>query len=139
MIGWILGMLLMGTTAATPEPHGTRRAAASATSATPIACRMEAFTGAERTRHAELLSRLLARVRGTRELPNGYRFALDAEPRTLAETAEWIGLERRCCPFFGFALAWSEPDGTTLTITGPPDAKTLIAAMAGGAPPAGAR
>jgi hypothetical protein len=36
---------------------------------------------------------------------NGYAFKLDAKAVTLTETAEWITMERLCCPFLTLQLS----------------------------------
>ena len=142
MIDWILGLLLVGATTGSGGPHSRtshetvhdaapRSAASDSRAATPapVACRMDALTPAERARHQELVMKLLSRVGDIRELEHGYRLSLDAQPATLPATAEWMSLERRCCPFFEFALEWSAKRGATLTVSGPPGAKELVAAM----------
>ena len=44
------------------------------------------------------------RVEEIRELPAGYEFALRAETSTILAAAEFISLERQCCPFLKFEL-----------------------------------
>jgi hypothetical protein len=58
------------------------------------------------------------------------RFAADAA--AFVQLAEWISLERRCCPFLEFALEWKHADSVTVRLTGPPGAKEFMAAMIGG-------
>jgi len=45
-----------------------------------------------------------------RELPNGYSFRLPNDIETIKGIAEWVNLERLCCPFFSFDLV-SEREG----------------------------
>jgi hypothetical protein len=47
------------------------------------------------------------------------------------ELAEWVGLERRCCPFLGFALEWKQDDSVSVQLTGQPGIKEAIAAEMG--------
>ena len=48
---------------------------------------------------------------------------------TLPEAAEWIALERKCCPFLTFRIvvAGAQP-GFTLALTGPPGVKEFLTA-----------
>ena len=48
----------------------------------------------------------------------------------LRVVAEWLELERRCCPFLTFELRWAagEDERARLTLTGPPGTKAFLAA-----------
>jgi hypothetical protein len=70
----------------------------------PFACNLTALSAAEREHHKELSKKLRAAVEGTRELSDGYGFRLNGERQTIAMVAEWVSLERLCCPFFTFQL-----------------------------------
>jgi hypothetical protein len=93
-----------------------------------VACRLDVFTPKQRARHAQLLDELRAAVREVREGRDGWSFALGDAPEPFTKAAEWITLERRCCPFLAFRLETSAADGTWLTVSGPPAAKALIRA-----------
>jgi hypothetical protein len=45
------------------------------------------------------------------ELPTGYAFKLDGKAISLAEVAEWISMERLCCPFLTLQLSASGKSG----------------------------
>ena len=66
----------------------------------PIACNMEALTSVERARHAELADLLKASITGVDQIPEGYAATVALAPGLTESVKEWIGLERRCCPFF---------------------------------------
>jgi hypothetical protein len=51
-----------------------------------------------------MTAQLRAAAQETRELPDGYSFRLPSDEATIQRTAEWITLERRCCPFIAFGL-----------------------------------
>src|SRR5687768_14639641 len=70
----------------------------------PVACRLGAFTPEEQTRHSELMKTLLPILESPRELENGFAFPLAATPEQFVAVAEWITLERKCCPFLEFDL-----------------------------------
>ena len=91
----------------------------------PLACVPSAISPADRPRHNELIRRLAAAVKERTELADGYAFALDASI-TLPEVAEWIAMERLCCPFLTFLLDVSPGGATQLTLCGPKGAKAIL-------------
>ena len=98
----------------------------------PIACQLNALTAEERKRRAELFSALSRGVQELQELPDGYaiRFAPDAE--TWMRLAEFITLEKQCCPFMAFSLGAEEEIGPMwLRITGREGTKGFLAAELG--------
>ncbi|HEV7474077.1 MAG TPA: hypothetical protein VGN90_08510 [Pyrinomonadaceae bacterium] len=96
---------------------------------TPFACDMTAIAADQRQAHFTIIRELFQAVVGFRELANGYSFELPNESNVLAKTAEFIALERLCCPFFGFALE-IEPEGGAvwLSLTGREGVKPFIIA-----------
>jgi hypothetical protein len=94
----------------------------------PIACDLTALAPAERRRHDALRHELKGLRREVRELEHGYAFAYPAE--RLLEVAEFVTLERRCCPFFDFTLeVSSETDTIVLQLTGAPGVKEFLASQ----------
>ena len=86
---------------------------------TPIACRMGTLSPAQRERRSALQKQLHAAGLGARELADGYAFHFSAEPSTIIAAAEFISLERLCCPFFRFELTIeAETDTLWLRLTG---------------------
>ena len=71
---------------------------------TPFACNLKAFTPAQRARHRDLSRRLPPAVVAAEERSNGYALSVDPRRLSVAEVAEWMDLERKCCPFFDFTL-----------------------------------
>ena len=69
-----------------------------------LACDLSALDAAQRARHSALRAELRARRLDAREVADGYEFSYPAEPETIVKLAEFVTLERRCCPFFDFAL-----------------------------------
>ena len=76
----------------------------------PIACRMDALTAAERARRSDVLALLTQRVIEVVETPDGIAFQLRSGPDTPALAGEFVAYESRCCPFIRFELA-VEADG----------------------------
>lgn len=98
----------------------------------PFACNMDALTRAERGRHHVLMAKLGTAVTERRELPNGYAFRIAPERLPLAELAEWVGYESRCCPFVDFAIeVTSNGKAVTLRLTGGDGVKRFLDAELG--------
>jgi hypothetical protein len=76
----------------------------------PVACTL---TGAEQAQHQQDVRDLFRSVDAVRELPDGYAFRFPADDRFLTALADFIAVERRCCPFFTFTLT-VEPSGGPL-------------------------
>jgi len=90
-----------------------------------IVCNLEALTPDERKR-AALLRRAIGEATLERaELPDGIALRVRCE---LPILAEWIGLERRCCPFLSFELRWERgEDAPWLELRGPEGTKEFLA------------
>jgi hypothetical protein len=104
-------------------------AAAQDNPAPVIACNLKAIAAADRPRYDELTKRLRNAVRDRSELAEGYAYKLQGGTIKLNEVAEWISLERLCCPFLTFQLsvAGKETDWR-LSLTGPAGVKMLLQA-----------
>jgi hypothetical protein len=99
---------------------------------TPFACDMTAIPPDQRDVYLALTKTLFQAVEEVREVSNGYRFRLPNDTETLRRTAEFVALERLCCPFFGFNIE-VEPDGSLwLSVTGREGVKPFIMAEIGG-------
>ena len=103
-----------------PQPGGEEKMTVQETK--PIEgffCSLTALTIAERLHHKDLSQKVHAGVKEIRELSDGYAFRLGGERQTIAMVADWISLERLCCPFFTFQLEiGSDPNPIWLRITG---------------------
>ncbi|GAC1636585.1 MAG: hypothetical protein NVS9B14_15600 [Candidatus Acidiferrum sp.] len=67
-------------------------------------CNIKALTAAERARHEALTKKLLAKRRETIETEKGYEFQYTPEEVSVAELAEGVVAEGKCCPFFDFHI-----------------------------------
>lgn len=104
-----------------------------ATGESPIACDMGAIDPGLRAGHVTTGAHLFRAAEEIRELPDGYAFRLPADADTLLKVAEFISLERLCCPFLGFALE-VEPEGGPIWVrlTGREGVKEFIREEVGG-------
>lgn len=83
----------------------------------PLACDLGVFTPQQRARLRGLAQQVFDACRDAEELPDGYRLrfptqASEAGGAALAlSIAEWITLERLCCPCITFAIEFEEERG----------------------------
>ena len=99
-----------------------------------LACDLGAL-GAARARYAELREFLAREVREVTELADGYALRLPGTDEALLRVAEWITLERRCCPFLDFAVEWGHDRADVVVkLTGEDGVKSVIGGMAGRVP-----
>lgn len=98
----------------------------------PFACDMTAIAPEQRGSHLEMTEKLFRLVEQVAELPNGYRFRLPDDSETLRSAAEFIALERLCCPFFSFAIEVEREEGAVwLSLSGREGVKPFILAEIG--------
>ena len=92
-------------------------------------CNLKALGVKERVRHLQLTYEIeRARVE-TVELANGFAFRFQDGTVSLAELAEWVSAERKCCPFFDFEIEQQADDGPLwLKLRGKEGAKAFMRA-----------
>jgi hypothetical protein len=94
---------------------------------TGFACNLQAIGAAERPRYDALIRRVREAAHGRAEVPNGYAFELDSGTIPLPEVAEWMGMERLCCPFLTLQLSVAgDRAHWLLTLTGPEGVRALL-------------
>jgi len=105
---------VMGLCIAAPaqqKPRVSKRTAPDAKAETKsmpdqvIACNLFGLTEQQRRRQQELRELLFDSGQQVRELPDGYAIGLPATAANILAAAEFVTLERLCCPFFQFELA----------------------------------
>ena len=98
----------------------------------PFACDMTAIAPEQRGEHLATIDRLFRSVGRIREVANGYSFQLPNESDVLLAAAQFIALERLCCPFFGFGVEVEREGGAVwLSLTGREGVKPFIMAEIG--------
>jgi hypothetical protein len=100
----------------------------------PFYCDRAALSPAERTRHFDVLGPALkARRQAVRELPDGYEIQFASDTQTFQDLAEYVEVERRCCPFFDITLRMTPEHGPLwVRFTGRPGTKQFIEADGAG-------
>jgi hypothetical protein len=102
-------------------------AAAQTHTPTVLACNLKAISAGERPRYGELVKGVRKAVRDRTEMSDGYAFKLDSKTISLPEAAEWIAMERLCCPFLTVQLFAADNQAHwILTLTGPEGVKPLL-------------
>ena len=67
-------------------------------------CNMQALTPLERRHHKELTELLIASRKEIVETETGYEFQYSSSTASLAQLADWVAAEAKCCPFFDFHI-----------------------------------
>jgi hypothetical protein len=92
-----------------------------------IYCNLKALSPAEREAHQKLSQELLAAVRETRELDEGFALSLDTHKATIPMLAQWVDAERKCCPFLRFEIDKEPAAGPLwLRLSGPAGTKDFL-------------
>ena len=89
----------------------------------PIVCQLDAIPAAKRDRYAWLRQQLDAGIEGVVEADDGYGLCLAEDVALVA--AEFVLLERLCCPFLKFNLAFTNNE-ITLWLTGGEGVKAFL-------------
>jgi hypothetical protein len=99
---------------------------------TALFCDLSAMTADQRARHHALAIELRQASAEFIELPEGYAARFAPEPQTVLQLAEFISLERLCCPFFTLAVRIDREGGPLwLEVTGRDGVKPFIRAEFG--------
>lgn len=94
-----------------------------------LACRIDALGPEQRERHAGLLRELAGAVSSVDELPDGVSVRFPMRPYLFLRLAEWMELERACCPFLQFGLVFENRVPTMrLDLRGPEGVKDFLRA-----------
>jgi hypothetical protein len=94
----------------------------------PIACDLDAIAAADRPRYNELRAMLRPAAVGKRDLPDGISIQISTERMALAQVAEWISFERKCCPFLEFRIDVAPESGPVwVSLTGRAGVKEFLA------------
>lgn len=98
-----------------------------AKTASGLTCNINGIPALQRARYELLVATLRHAIQTRRELPDGYAFLMDTQQIDTPQLAEWVELERKCCPFFEFEIRWDrQPEAVSLHLTGPEGVKPFI-------------
>jgi hypothetical protein len=97
-----------------------------------LACDFTVMDTEQRERYRMLRRRLSKELHEARELEDGYAFRHSSEADVLMAVAEYVTLERLCCPFFDFAIEVGRDGGEVwLKMTGGQEVKRILQAAQG--------
>src|ERR1700730_5156559 len=126
-----LGLVMTGGMADRAAAFDLRQTARedhpSMTTGSKFFCNMKALAPAERAHHKHLTEKLISSRTEIVETEKGYEFQFSPSAISIAELADWIVAERKCCPFFDFHIDL-EREGTLvcLRLTGDQGIKHFI-------------
>jgi len=101
----------------------------------PIACTLN--DAEMRERRQTILDVFRNAALDVTSLPLGYAYHFAPTSEVLAQIVGLVDLERQCCPFLTFTIiVAADNQAICLEVTGPPEAKPIIADFFGSAPPA---
>ena len=121
----LVSMLAVGSACICQSPH--QAAGAENSNPIPFACNLKAFTPQQRGQWRKLIDQLMPAVVSAREQNDGYALQVDTRKMSVVEVAQWVDLERRCCPFFDFQLdIHGEDGGLWLSLKGREGVKQFI-------------
>lgn len=84
---------------------------------------------ADRPRYNDLTKRLRLAIRNRSENSLWLHFQTGRQVLSLPQVADWISMERPCCPFLAFQLSASGNESDcVLALTGPEGVKALLKA-----------
>jgi hypothetical protein len=90
-----------------------------------IACKLSEAEQA--IREEELAKDIFSNCQEIAELPDGYAFRFPGDNDWATKLIEFIALERKCCPFFTFELAFEPQEGPVwLRLKGPEGVKAFV-------------
>ncbi|WP_309119774.1 hypothetical protein [Paenibacillus sp.] len=93
----------------------------------PVACCHSAFTNEQRAEYKHIWTEIEKRRLGLTELANGFQYRFPGDSETLRLIQDWIGMERKCCPFLTFSvIASNEEEPILLQLTGSEEAKAFL-------------
>ena len=93
----------------------------------PLACTL---TESEQVTRNEEVNELFKDVQQVKELADGYAFRFPGSDSCAKTLVQFITFERRCCPFFRFALVFEPEQGPIwLHLRGPEGVKAIIENM----------
>jgi hypothetical protein len=98
----------------------------------PVACNWSALTAVQQERQRALYRQLRAHVEEVQELEDGYAFRHSPDTAELLAVAEFVSIERLCCPFSEFGITVERAGGPVwLRMTGAGEAKQVLGAEMG--------
>jgi len=108
LLGAALALLIAGTGAvrmqAQAVPKKMNAEGQPMTTQNKFYCNRNALNPTERAHHKQLTDKLLATRTNIVETEKGYEFQFSPSTVSIAELADWVAAEGKCCQFFDFHI-----------------------------------
>jgi uncharacterized protein HemX len=108
LLGAALALLMAGSGAvrmqAQAVPKKTNAGSQPMTTQSKFYCNRQALNPTERAHHKQLTDKLKATRTNIVETEKGYEFQFSPSTVSLAELADWVAAEGKCCQFFDFHI-----------------------------------
>ncbi len=101
MTAVLLAGAAMQTRAGASGAHQEQRAMATGSK---FYCNIKALNPSERAHHKQLTDKIIATRAEIVESERGYEFQFKPQAMSIAELADWVVAEGKCCPFFDFHI-----------------------------------
>jgi hypothetical protein len=103
-----LGTAIAGSAADRMTAHQSRQVPTedhrSITAENKFFCNTKALAPAARAHHKQLTEKLIGSCTEIVEMEKGYEFQYNPSVVSIAELADWVVAESKCCPFFDFHI-----------------------------------
>jgi hypothetical protein len=126
-LGLVVAAGVANRVAAYESRQTAREEQRSMTIGSKFSCNIKALAPAARTHHKQLTEKLISNRTQVVETEKGYELQFNPSVVSIAELADWVVAESKCCPFFDFHIDL-EREGTLgcLRLTGDPGIKHFI-------------
>jgi uncharacterized protein HemX len=108
LLGVALALLMAGTGAVRMQAQAVAKKTTAedqpTTTKSKFYCNRNALNPAERAHHKQLTDKLLATRTNIVETEKGYEFQFSPSTISIAELADWVAAEGKCCEFFDFHI-----------------------------------
>jgi hypothetical protein len=122
-------LVLVLASASTAQPVAVRKQKKELMTQNKFYCNTKALNPSERAHHKLLTDKLVAERTQIVETEKGYEFQYSPATVSLAELADWVAGESKCCPFFGFHIDLeNEGKLLCLRLTGEDGVKSFLRA-----------
>ena len=129
-VGWaaMIALALAGTTLAICQGNPTKGSEQKEMSTqAKFYCNVKALTPVQRAHHKELAGKLTRMRKAVVEMEKGFEFQYSPADVSLAELADWVSAEAKCCAFFDFHIDLEEQGNLLcLRLTGEEGVKEFI-------------
>jgi hypothetical protein len=100
----VFGLASNGWDTSVAQPVAVKKQEKELMTQTKFYCNTKVLNPTERAHHKMLTDKLVANRTRIVETAKRYEFQYSPSMVSLAELADWVAAESKCCPFFGFHI-----------------------------------